>query len=150
MGFSLYPMATFANASAVTAAVAEVLTSHSSSGWVVVGYKDNQTIDLVGKGTGGVSEMVRVLNPDEAFYCLVRIQDNIKETLHHTTRDIFISFFGPNMSILQRGKKKSDLATVQRVLKPFHADISAVSLTNLTEENVREKSMPLSGSHMID
>merc|ERR1712137_411727 len=143
-------MATFANPSSVTAAINEVLTANSYSGWVVVGYSDDKTLQLVGKGTGGVSEMTSVLNEDDAFYCLVRIDDCTKATMKNTTRDIFISFFGPNMSIIRRGKKKSDLATVQKVMEPYHAEISAVSLVNLTEANVRDKSMPLSGSHVID
>ena len=82
-----------------------------------MGYSDDKTLQLVGKGTGGVSEMTSVLNEDDAFYCLVRIDDCTKATMKNTTRDIFISFFGPNMSIIRRGKKKSDLATVQKVME---------------------------------
>eukprot|EP00012_Vannella_robusta_P008579 CAMPEP_0206208062 /NCGR_PEP_ID=MMETSP0166-20121206/15986_1 /ASSEMBLY_ACC=CAM_ASM_000260 /TAXON_ID=95228 /ORGANISM="Vannella robusta, Strain DIVA3 518/3/11/1/6" /LENGTH=143 /DNA_ID=CAMNT_0053628989 /DNA_START=8 /DNA_END=439 /DNA_ORIENTATION=+ len=143
-------MARFADASSVTAAINDVLAQGSFSGWVLVGYQDDKTLVLQGKGNGGVSELVQNIKEDEAQFCLVRIDDNTKGSLKETTRDIFIAWYGPGLSIIKRGKKTSDLGTVQKVMKPFHADITAVNKENFNETNVRDKSMPLSGSHVID
>ena len=48
---------------------------------------------------------------------MVRIDDATKGGLQKTTRDVFISWLGPGLSIIKRGKKTSHLGTVQTVLK---------------------------------
>merc|ERR1712137_152180 len=144
-----FEMAKFADAASVTAAIDDVLAPGSFSGWVLVGYQDDKTLVLQGKGSGGVPEMVNHIKEDEAQFCLVIIDDKTKGS-QITTRDIFIAWYGPGLSIIKRGKKTSDVGTVQKVMRPFHADITAVNKENFTEGNVRDKSMPLSGSHVID
>jgi hypothetical protein len=79
------------------------------------------------------------------------------------------------MSAVQAGKKKSHVGEVTKILKPFHAELTAVNKDTFTLENVigttrpcatlspppyahvltshrgsPAKSDPLSGSHVID
>lgn len=35
-------------------------------------------------------------------------------------------------------------------MTPAHAEIEVINLANLNEDNVRDRSNPLSGSHVID
>ena len=133
---------------------------------VIVGYRDDNTLELKATGDGGVNEMVQfikvsyiysvvaalfiILQEDECQYCLVRVPDRSKSTIQETTRDIFIQWIGPKVSVIKRGKKASHLGRVQEVLQPYHAAISATNKANFNENNVMNKSMPLSGSHVID
>eukprot|EP00276_Gloeochaete_wittrockiana_P020687 CAMPEP_0184337244 /NCGR_PEP_ID=MMETSP1089-20130417/5607_1 /TAXON_ID=38269 ORGANISM="Gloeochaete wittrockiana, Strain SAG46.84" /NCGR_SAMPLE_ID=MMETSP1089 /ASSEMBLY_ACC=CAM_ASM_000445 /LENGTH=143 /DNA_ID=CAMNT_0026662815 /DNA_START=32 /DNA_END=463 /DNA_ORIENTATION=+ len=143
-------MARFADPNSVRAAITEIFQPHSYSGWVIVNYADPSTLVLAGKGTGGVAEIVPHLKADDAQYILVRIEDSSKETLAKTTRDVFIAWMGPGVSIVAKGKKKSHVGTAKGVLNPFHAELEAINIANFNEETVREKSRPLSGSHVID
>lgn len=93
-------------------------------------------------------------------YVLFRVPidaESYKQT--NTTRDVFImwtgtiSFLfrkshdlmsllfgsrtsGPNVSIVQAGKKKSHVGEVKKILKPFHAELTAVNKDSFTLENV--------------
>src|SRR3990167_7284867 len=120
-------MADFADSQAVTNAVAAKLSPKSYSGWYIL-----------------------MLDSDLDQYCLVRVPDRSKSTIQETTRDIFIQWIGPKVSVIKRGKKASHLGRVQEVLQHYHAAISATNKANFNENNVMNKSMPLSGSHVID
>merc|ERR1712137_1401132 len=116
--------------------------------WVVVGYNDETTLSVQASGTGGLEEMVEVLANDEVQYCLVRIQ--VEKDGVTTHRDVFIFWSGPNVSIVVRGKRKTHLGAMQKILRPFHADLLAYNKELLTEDVVRDRSHPLSGSHVIE
>ena len=67
--------------------------------------------------------MVEVLANDEVQYCLVRIQvekDGIEQP-----RDVFIFWSGPKVPIVMRGKKKTHLNAMQKVLRVCkHSSVS--------------------------
>jgi len=91
---------------------------------------------------------VQHLGDDKIQYVLVRISD--KKGGVETTRDVLINWIGPKVPILQRGKKSLYIEDVKKVLRPFHAALEGNSKEHFTEENVREKSHPLSGSHFLN
>jgi len=119
------------------------------------GYQDdNCTLEIQAHGNGGVGEFVTLLQDDQWQYVLVRTQDSSKQIktggeIKKTTRDVFITWQGPSVSILQRGRFNEHRNTVMGVMKPSHADLVAVGKNNFTEEEVASKSAPLSGSHEI-
>ena len=59
--------------------------------------------------------MVEFLANDEVQYCLLRIPVSKDGIDHH--RDVFVYWSGPNVSIIQRGKLKTHLGAVQKVLR---------------------------------
>jgi len=116
--------------------------------WVTIGYMSDNTLSIMGNGNGGTEELMDSLANDEVQYSLLRIpvvQDGIEQY-----RDVFIYWTGPNVSVVQRGRKKTHVGAVQQILKPFHADLLAYSKDAFTEEIIRERSEPLSGSHVIE
>eukprot|EP01091_Cochliopodium_minus_P013325 TRINITY_DN4269_c1_g1_i1.p1 TRINITY_DN4269_c1_g1~~TRINITY_DN4269_c1_g1_i1.p1 ORF type:complete len:252 (-),score=74.80 TRINITY_DN4269_c1_g1_i1:90-845(-) len=148
-------VAKWENQNEVKNLIAQVLNKESFSGWILIGYQDdNCTLEIQAHGEGGVNEFVPLLNEDQWQYALVRTQDqskNIKmggET-KITTRDVFITWQGPSVSILQRGKFNEHRNVVKNVLQPSHAELYAFGKKNFTEEEVANKSGPLSGSHEI-
>merc|ERR1712137_738956 len=133
-------------------AIEEILVSRfdktGRGSWIVIGYAEKNVLTTVGDGDGGVEEMVEFLANDEVQYCLLRIPVSKDGIDHH--RDVFVYWSGPNVSIIQRGKLKTHLGAVQKVLRPFHADLLAYNKERLTEEIIRDRSDPLSGSHVIE
>lgn len=125
-------------------------TTDSNPGWIVLGYTGDRTMCLQGSGST-VEELVQSLKDAEVQFVLARVPidaESYKQT--HTTRDVFIMWTGPNVSTVQAGKKKSHVGEVKKILKPFHAELTAVNKDTFTLENVIAKSDPLSGSHVID
>ncbi|KAL6076864.1 Rho GTPase-activating protein 17 [Balamuthia mandrillaris] len=150
---------TLENENELEKAMAETFATASFSGWVLVGYvKDSVSVlTFQGSGKGGVDELVQNLHEDQVQFALLRIAvwkesgaSGGEGEISKTTRDIFIGWIGPRVGIVQKGKKKSHMGEVKDLLKPFHAELFALRKTNFTEEVVRAKSGPLSGSHMID
>jgi len=143
------------NAKEVQELIAQVLHPGSFSGWILCGYQDdNCTLEIQAHGSGGVPEFVPLLQDDQWQYILVRTQDTSKQIktggeIKKTTRDVFITWQGPAVSILQRGRFNEHRNTVMNVMQPSHADLVAVGKNNFTEQEVASKSAPLSGSHEI-
>jgi len=143
------------NAKEVGELIAKVLHAGSFSGWILCGYQDdNCTLEIQAHGTGGVSEFVPLLQDDQWQYMLVRTQDTSKNIkmqgeVKKTTRDVFITWQVPSVSILQRGRFNEHRNTLRSVMKPSHADLVAIGKKNFTEQEVASKSAPLSGSHEI-
>lgn len=57
---------------------------------------------------------------------------------------------GPNVGIIEKGKKTTFLGDAQAFLQPYHSYITALSRDDLNDENILDRSNPLSGSHVID
>jgi len=143
------------NSNEVKELIAQVLHPGSFSGWILCGYQDdNCTLEIQAHGNGGVGEFVPLLQDDQWQYVLVRTQDSSKQIktggeIKKTTRDVLITWQGPSVSILQRGRFNEHRNTIMNVMQPSHADLVAVGKKNFTEEEVASKSAPLSGSHEI-
>ena len=81
-----------------------------------MGYENDNTLEIQGHGSGGVDELLDSLANNQVQYSLLRLsyvsQDNIQKV-----RDVFIYWTGPNVSVVQRGKKKTHVGAVQQILK---------------------------------
>ena len=62
--------------------------------------------------------MLENLANDEVQYCLLRIMASKDGIACH--RDVFVLWSGPNVNVLLRGKKKTHLGAVQKVLRVSH------------------------------
>ena len=130
--------------------ISEVFADDKKEGYIVVQYKGKTNVLALqtSSPTGTVEDLLVHLQPEQVQYALVRIKD--KKAGVDTTRDVFISWVGPQVSAIEKGKKSMYIKDIKDVLQPFHAALEAVSKENFTEVNVRDKSDPLSGSHFIN
>jgi len=140
-------------ASNIAAAKDELLKVGNYDGWMVLGYQGN-TIVIQSQGkSGGVVEVVKQLKDDEVQYVLIRLSVHsgvVDGSAKQYTRDIFITWTGPAVKIIEKGKKKGNLPAVAAHLQPHHVELEAVNRESFTEANVRARSDPTSGSHVID
>jgi len=131
----------------------------SESGWLLFNYVSRSQIKYVDGGANseeGIHKLAHqgLLEDDQVQYVLVRIGGiQEKGTLKTTTRDIFLVWNGPGLSILERGKKTEALGSVKELIRnyvAFHADLLVTNKANLNLETILDRSHPLSGSHVID
>ena len=126
--------------------IAELFDPSHRRSWIVMGYKDKDTCTLIDSGEGGIENVVPHLKPDSVNYFLIRIPVSEEKT-----RDIFVQWCGPSVSVIRRGKKKGDLGKMTDLLSPSHCEIQAAGvIEKVTEEVLLAKSDPTSGSHVID
>jgi len=141
----------------IKAAKNDLLKPTNDSGWLLMGYTSPDTVGLQATGKGGVTELVGKLKDNEVQFCLIRLLEVEKDISKvnrqdgkAATKDIFITWIGPEVRQVEKGKKTSHAGTVAKFMQPFHAELMAVNKENFTETVVREKAAPLSGSHVID
>jgi hypothetical protein len=80
-----------------------------------VGYENDSSLVLQGKGTGGPEEVRDHLQDDKVQYFIVRVfypKDNAE-----TTRDVFVAWTGPKVARVAAAKKATHAGVVQSVLK---------------------------------
>jgi hypothetical protein len=86
---------------------------------VLVGYENDATLVLQGKGTGGPEEVRDHLQDDKVQYFIVRVffpKDNAE-----TTRDVFCHWTGPKVARVAAARKATHAGVVQSVLKVHDA-----------------------------
>eukprot|EP01113_Clastostelium_recurvatum_P001635 TRINITY_DN1066_c0_g1_i1.p2 TRINITY_DN1066_c0_g1~~TRINITY_DN1066_c0_g1_i1.p2 ORF type:complete len:150 (+),score=62.02 TRINITY_DN1066_c0_g1_i1:1-450(+) len=143
------------NPEAVEEALGEINRPDNTSGWLLVAYTGPDSVALTAKGSGSVDEFLPFLKDDEMQYVLMRVGGIAKDAKNKNekvtgTRDVFIAWVGPEVGIIEKGKKKSHLGDLKAVLKPFHAELLATGKKEFTEETVKDRSAGLSGSHEIE
>jgi len=97
---------------------------------------------------GALNDLLPNLRDDQVQYAIIRIQPDEGDA--KLTRDVFINWVGPSVRALEKGKKKSHLSEVQRILHPFHISISATNKSNFTLDNLKRVSDPRTANHSID
>jgi hypothetical protein len=133
---------------AIRAAMADVLRPTNFSGWVLLHYVDDNTVGLQAQGNGGVEEVKPLLKPDQAQYLLIRFYEK-KEGLD-CNRDVYIAWTGPQVNKIKAAKKHTHFGQFEALLRPNHAQLTAININNFTEAVIRQKALPDSGSHIID
>jgi len=140
------------NTQAIKDAIGQYLPGTSNVGtWILAGYVENNDIDILAIGQGGVEEMVSNLNDDEVQYMLVRCPYRKDATAEETIKDVYICWTGPKVKRMEKAKKKgSDSEYMKQTFTPHHAALEAENRRNFTLATVLDRASALSGSHIID
>jgi len=51
---------------------------------------------------------------------------------------------------MKKAKKRANLGELEALLVPNHSQLEALNKANFTDEVIKDRSGPLSGSHVID
>lgn len=133
------------NESELREAQAALFNVNSNSGWLLLNYIEPSIIHFAAGGEGGVEDLSPFFEDDQIQYALIRIKD-----YENKIRDIFITWIGSNVDIIEKSKKSKYLDDAQSYLQPFHADVTVLNKDKFTFNTLLNKSSPLSSSHVID
>jgi len=127
----------FPDADAIIDAIAQVRNDRSEIDWVLTGYTDlKQTKDmhigLIGSGSGGVEELKQHLTDDNIYYGIVRMTDQIDNSI--TVKFVFIHFMGDGLKPMARARVTTHKLTVSEVFRPYHVDTFASKADELSQE----------------
>jgi len=139
----------FEDEQSIKAALSTTFKHTALSGWILVSYSSSSGSGLkLDKQSGGtLNDLLPQLQNDQVQYAIIRIQPDDADA---KTRDVFINWVGPGVRALEKGKKKSHLSEVQRILQPFHIAISAFTKSNFTLDTLKRVSDPRTANHSID
>ncbi|KPM45839.1 hypothetical protein AK830_g689 [Neonectria ditissima] len=126
---------------------AELFNPNATSGWLLLNYSDSSVVQFFAGGAGSPEELSVMFQDDQVQYALVRISVPGDQT---TVRDVFVQWTGPDVGILEKGKKVIHQSDAHNILKPFDVDVKVLNRQNLNLENLLAQSDPESGSRVID
>lgn len=132
---------------AVTEAIADVRDDDTSTDWCVGSYGEKnpkKPIVLIGKGTGGLQGIIKLLENDIVAYALLRVQDTVDGIA--TVKFVFITWVGENVKPMTKGKISTHKSTIEKAFHPAHVPIYATALGELSEDIIMSKVQNASGS----
>ncbi|CDS03625.1 hypothetical protein LRAMOSA01027 [Lichtheimia ramosa] len=105
------------------------IEQYQDTNWLLLGYNDTRdVISLYSKGEGGLSEFRNHLS-DEVLYGFVRVED----------RFILITWVSEQVSGVRRARALVHSRAVASLLKSHHAQITASSMNDLSDNNIRTR-----------
>ncbi|KAI8328683.1 hypothetical protein EDC96DRAFT_530180 [Choanephora cucurbitarum] len=105
------------------------ITEEGETNWLILGYNDTRdVISLYSQGTGGLSEFREHLS-DEVLYGFVRVDD----------RYILITWVSEQVSGVRRARALVHSRSVASLLKLHNAQITASTLNDLSDANIRTR-----------
>jgi len=126
---------TFPDEKAVKDAVAEVRKGPAN--WVLLGYEGSSSIVVRGKGTGGVAELVSNLSEEKVLYGLVRKEEETDG--QKRIKFAYIFWVGDKVAFVAKAKITPHKGELNKVLEPYHTEIYATTLVEVTDEIISQK-----------
>jgi len=124
----------FEDEDAIREAVREVRSDASPLNWVLITYNgpNSSTLVLAGKGEGGSEELLSHLKDDSVGYGLLRQ----KEKFEGNERVMFayVNWTGENIHRMLRARLGTHSGTVKELFSPFHVDINASDLSEISPD----------------
>ncbi|KAH9257568.1 hypothetical protein BASA81_003994 [Batrachochytrium salamandrivorans] len=112
--------------------------------WVLTGYKDKKTIELIGTGAGGVDELLQACRPATVCYGLFRVTEQIDKTT--AVKFCFLTWQPEDVPVMARAAISTHKGAVQPVFRPYHVDFQVADASELDHERVMDHIMSLSGT----
>jgi ssRNA-specific RNase YbeY (16S rRNA maturation enzyme) len=136
----------FADEATATAALKDVRSNDTPTNWVLFTYSESgkNTLDLVGKGSGGVEELKSHLNEAKMAYGLVRVTEKIDNSV--TVKFVFIIWCGSKVPFVQKGKMTTHKGSITQLIGQFHTDLNCSELSEVDEHIIMQKVTSASGT----
>jgi hypothetical protein len=136
----------FSNEADANQALSEVRSDTNDTNWCLFTYSEaaKNTIDLVGKGAGGVEELKTHLAAGKMFYGLVRVTDKIDNSV--TVKFVFIVWCGESVPFVQKAKMTTHKGSITKLIGQFHNDINCSNVSELSEDIIMRKVRDASGT----
>jgi hypothetical protein len=113
------------------------IRSNSGTKWVVLGYSDNKTLQVLGKGSGDFDEAAVHFKEDDVNYAYFRCDYTEDET--NRTKFALISWKGDSAPVMKKGKMSVHIAEVKKVFKEFSVELSFSDKSDATQANVLKR-----------
>lgn len=127
-------------------AIAEVRRDKVATNWVLLSYtgENSNDVELVGKGDGGVNELIGLLQDDKVGYGLLRVSEKFDNS--DTVKFVFIKWIGERIHRMLKARLGTHSGAVKEVLSPYHVDVEASDLSEISEEIVTRTVSKASGT----
>jgi hypothetical protein len=127
-------------------AIADVRNDKTPTNWVLLSYagENSNDVQLVGAGDGGLNELIPHLKPENVGYGLIRITERFDNS--DTVKFVFIKWVGESIHRMLRARLGTHSGAVKEILAPYHVDIDATNLSEISEDIVTKTVSKASGT----
>jgi len=127
-------------------AVADVRNDRTSTNWALVSYagENSNDVQLLGKGDGGVNELIGHLQDNIVAYGIVRVSEKFDNS--DTVKFVFIKWIGENIHRMLKARLGTHSGAVKEMFQPYHVDVEASNLSEISEEIVTKTVSKASGT----
>lgn len=127
-------------------AIADVRNDRTPTNWVLAAYQGENSNDvaLVGKGEGGVNELIPYLTDHIAAYGLVRVKERFDNS--DTVKFVYIRWIGESIHRMLRARLGTHSGGVKEVFAPYHVDVEASNLSEISEDILTKTVSKASGT----
>jgi hypothetical protein len=136
---------TIKNLESIKSEVSRIFTPTATDGWILVRYTEPTTLELQAVSSGPVEELVQHLDESQVQYALIRLPANHEGIC----KDVFLTWAGPKVCKIERGKKSEHNADVKSVLGPSHVDLTALTKQRFSSQTLAALADPAAGSHVL-
>ncbi|ORX92109.1 actin depolymerizing protein [Basidiobolus meristosporus CBS 931.73] len=121
----------------IESAYEDVRNDKSDTNWLLLTYAADKrdVLEVKATGTGGLSEFVDNLEPDQAAFGYLRMVISNDE-LSQRVKFVFVSWCGPAVKVMRKAKLSVHVSGVRQVLRSYAIEISASDLHDLEEKEV--------------
>jgi len=134
----------FADEAGLRAAIAAVRDNADATTWVLAGYADKKTVELISTGTGDVSELLASCRDKSVCYGFFRVVEQIDKT--KATKFCFLTWQPDDVPIMLKSVVGTHKAVVLPVFRPFAVDFAVCAREELDHAGVMNRIMELSGT----
>lgn len=126
--------ATFVGLDDIKAAIAEVRDDRKSTNWALLSYQgeNSNNVVLLGKGEGGVNELIDQLQDDIVGYGIVRLVERRDDS--DTIKFVFVRWTGENIHRMLRARLGTHSGAIKEVISPYHVDVEATTKDEINED----------------
>jgi len=136
----------------IKGAIYDVRNDKTETNWVLLTYQGENTNDvkLLDKGDGGIPELISHLRDEIVGYGLVRLVEKFDDS--DTVKFVFIHWIGEKIHRMLRARKGTHIGAIKEILAPYHTDVEAEKLSEISEEIIVKAVARASGTavHVLD
>jgi len=138
----------FSDEASLKEALLDVRSDTSDTNWVLMTYDSSSptsnSIVLLGKGSGGTTELVSHLVNNMVGYGLVRMSETIDESV--TVKFAFIRFVGANVPRMLRARLGTHSGAISVLFSPYHVSLECEQTSEITDDAIMRMIRNASGT----
>jgi len=128
----------------------QIFSSDSPQGWLLMGYANPDTIVYEAHGFDTLATLTQLLRDDAEQFFLIRLPYNKSGSKTTASRDIFVAWSGPAVTVVERGRRRLHTDYVVSILKPAKAQLEIFNRALLTEQHLLSCSDPRGAAIILD
>ncbi|KAJ1918909.1 hypothetical protein IWQ60_007373 [Tieghemiomyces parasiticus] len=121
----------------IAAAYEDVRNDKSETNWLSLEYVSDKKdeLKLAKSGSGGLTEFVKELKPDQAAFGYIRVPISNDE-LSQRTKFVLVCWCGPQVKVMRKAKLGIHKSEVKKVLQAFSIEVMGSDVHDLDEKDI--------------